>query len=133
MEISDFLLSDYASVDINGKFTLVGAGFTEIAAKKIPFVHPMMYIFIRLAVTQQDVGQNRVGLMITGEKGPLFKAEMNINVKGHNKNIKYIPITSQIANLKFDQPGDYDIEVRVNGKIHKCQTLTIKQIQTKKT
>lgn len=133
MEISDFLLSDYASVDANGKFTLVGAGFSEISAKKIPFVHPMMYVFIRLGVTQKDIGQNRVGLLIIGENGPLFKAEMNVTVKGHNKKIKYIPIASQIANLKFSHTGDYDIEIRVNGEIYKCQTLSIKQIQTKKT
>ena len=132
MEITDFLLSDYASVDSNGKFTLVGAGFTEIVAKQLPFVHPMMYVFIRLGVTQQDVGQNRVGLVIIGEGGPIFKAEMNVNVKGHNKNLKYVPITSQIANLKFVQSGEYDIEVRINGKIHKCQTLSIKQIQNNK-
>ncbi|MBU0467438.1 MAG: hypothetical protein KJ736_00065, partial [Candidatus Omnitrophica bacterium] len=127
------LLSDYASVDNNGKFTLVGAGFTEIAAKQIPFVHPMMYVFIRLSVTQKDVGQNRLGLLIIGEKGPIFNAEMNVNVKGHNKSLKYVPITSQIANLKFDHPGEYDIELRINGNINKCQTLLIKQIQNKKT
>jgi len=71
--------------------------------------------------------------LIIGEKGQIFRAEMNVTVKGHSQRLKYIPITSQILNLKFNYPGEYDIELRINGKIHKCQTLSIKQILNKKT
>ena len=116
MQVADLLFCDYAHIDKNGKATLVGAGFTEIVCKQVPFTCRMLYVFIRLFVKEKDVGQNRVFFRIVGEKGPIFKAEINVNVKKGKRGEVYIPLSSQILNLKFDAAGKYDVEVQINGQ-----------------
>jgi len=126
MQVSDLILSDYAAVNDRGKFTLVGAGFTEIITKKLPCIHPLMFVLIRLKVGAEDLGKNRVGIKIIGEKGAIFNAEVNINVAKIESGYKYIPLTNQITNLKFEEEGSYCLEVRVNGDLKRSQDLMIK-------
>ena len=129
MEVSDLILADYAAVNDRGKFTLVGAGFTEIATKKLPCVHATMFVLIRLKVDQEDIGKNRVGLRILGAHGPIFNAELNVNVSKTQAGPKYIPLTNKIANLKFDEQGIYCIEVMVNGVVKRSQDLSVRLIK----
>ena len=72
MEISDLILADFAAVSQRGKFTLVGAGFTEISTKKMPCIHNLMFLFIRVKATREDIGRNRFDVRIVGEKGSIF-------------------------------------------------------------
>ncbi len=130
MEVSDLILADYATVSERGKFTLVGAGFTEIATKKIPCVHNLMFLFIRIKATKKDAGRNRFNVGVIGEKGSVFKAEGDIGIKDNHQGKGYIPIVLQLNNLKFDSAGDYSIEVRINGELRKSQNLRIKHLES---
>lgn len=125
MEIQDLILADYAAANERGKFTLVGAGFSNIYAKKFPLVHPLMYILVRLKVTKNDIGKSRIEIRIVGEKGAIFKANCDLNVSKDHKEEELVPLPIQINNLKFDSAGLYNIEVVVNGEEEKSHRLKV--------
>lgn len=133
MEVSDLILADYAAANDRGKFTLVGAGITEITAKKLPCVHPLMFLLVRLKVTRQDVGRNRFDIRMIGEKGTIFKAEGNLDVPSQHEGEQHLPMPMQLVNLKFEDAGDYSIEVRINGELKQSQNLKIKLFETQTT
>jgi len=129
MEVMSLIPADYAAANERGKFTLVGAGFTEISTKKFPYVHPLMFLLVRLKLTQNDVGKNRIVIRLIGEKGSIFRAQMDIDVtkKGETATEQFINIPCQLSNTKFDTPGEYNFEVEINGET-KSQSLKIKDI-----
>ncbi len=128
MEVSDLILADYAAANEGGKFTLVGAGFTKISTKKIPCVHPMMFLLVRLKVTIADKGKNKVDIKIIGNKGTIFRAECDVDVSDNHKDEEHLPLPIRINNLKFEHAGDYTIDVMINGQSKSSQALTIVQI-----
>ena len=128
MEVSDLIFADYAATNERGKFTLVGAGFTEISTPNVPCVYPLMFIFMRVKVTKRDIGKNRVEVRLSGEKGAIFKADGDLVVSPEHQEEQHIPFSFQLVNLKFDQQGDYSLEVRLNGDLKQSQTLKIKLI-----
>ncbi|MGE5309267.1 MAG: DUF6941 family protein [Deltaproteobacteria bacterium] len=128
MEIADLIFADYATINERGKFTLVGAGFTEIGTLKLPCIHPLMYIFMRVRVTHEDLGKNRVEMRLTGDQASIFKADGDLNVAGQNKGEQYVPFCFQFVNLKFGSEGEYKLEVRINGELKQSQMLRIKLI-----
>ncbi len=128
MEVSDLILADYAAANERGKFTLVGAGITEINAIKLPCIHPIMFLMVRVKVTRQDLGRNRFDIRMIGEKGTVFKAEGNLDVPNEHEGEQLIPMPMQLVNMKFDDAGDYSVEVRINGELKQSQNLKIKLI-----
>ena len=132
MEVSDLILSDYAAANEGGKFTLVGAGITEINASRLPWIHPLMFLLVRMKITRQDVGRNRFDIRMLGEKGTIFKAEGNVEVKAEHEDEQYLPMPIQLVNLKFEVAGDYSIEVRINGDLKQSQNLRIKLSEIQK-
>ena len=130
MEVSDLILADYAAANDRGKFTLVGAGITEITAKKMPCIHPLMFLLVRLKVMRQDAGRNRFDVRMIGEKGTIFKAEGDLDVSSQHEGEQHLPMPMQLVNLKFEDAGDYSIEVRINGELKQSQNLKIKLLET---
>lgn len=129
MEVSDLILADYAAANDRGKFTLVGAGITEITAPQLPCIHPLMFLLVRMKVTRQDIGRNRFEIKLIGEKGIIFKAEGNLEVSSQHEREEHVPVPMQLVNLKFDEFGDYSVEVRVNGELKQSQNLRIRKIE----
>ena len=131
MLVQDLILADFAEANPGGKFTLVGAGITDIFAKKIPCMHALMFVFIRLQVTREDVGVNKVEIKLVGEKGSIFKAEADLNVAKEHAEEQHIPLVIRMVNAKFESYGDYEFQVYVNGGEAKAtQILRIKEQPT---
>ena len=126
MKVSDLIFADYAAANDRNKFTLVGAGFNEIFAQKIPCVHPLMFVLVRLKVTVKDVGKNRVEIRLVGEKGIIFKAECNVDVGDNHREEQYIVLPIQLQNLKFETAGEYQCEVLINGDLEKGNSHILK-------
>ena len=131
MVVQDLILADYAAANERGKFTLVGAGFTEIYAKKIPCIHPLMFLLVRLQVKMNDKGKNRVEIRIIGEKGTIFKADGNVDVSDDHKEESHNALPMKLNNLKFDYAGEYKIEIHINGEEKSTQVLKIKHLKPK--
>ncbi len=125
MDVPDLILADYAAANQGGKFTLVGAGITVIHTKKVPCIHPLMFLLVRLKVTRQDVGKNKVEIRFIGEKGIIFKADADLNVSEKHLDESCVAFPMQLVNMKFELAGDYSIEVRVNGELKQSQNLKI--------
>ena len=126
MEVTDLILADYAAANERGKFTLVGAGISEITTKKLPCIHPLIFLLVRLKVTRQDIGKNKIEICIIGEKGTLFKTENDLGVSKDFTDEQYVPMPIQLVNLKFELAGDYNIEVKINGELKQSHSLKIK-------
>lgn len=129
MDVPDLILSDYAAANQGGKFTLVGAGITGIHAQKVPYIHPLMFLLVRLKITRQDIGKNKVEIRFIGEKGIIFKADADINVSEKHVDEQCFPLPMQLVNMKFELAGDYSIEVRVNGELKQSQNLKINLVK----
>jgi len=129
MEVTDLILADYAAANDRGKFTLVGAGITEITAAKLPCIHPLMFLLVRFKVTRKDIGRNRFDIRMIGEKGTVFKAEGDLDVSSQQEGEQHLPMPIQLVNLKFEEVGDYSIEVRINGELKQSHNLKIKLLQ----
>ena len=126
MEVTDLILADYAAANEGGKFTLVGAGITGITATKLPCIHPLMFLLVRFKATRQDIGRNRFDIRMIGEKGTVFKAEGGLEISSQQEGEQYFPMPIQLVNLKFEDVGDYSIEVRINSELKQSQNLKIK-------
>jgi hypothetical protein len=133
MEVTDLILADYAAANERGKFTLVGAGISEITTTKLPCVHLLMFLLARLKVTRSDIGKNRIEIRLIGEKGTLFKTENNLDVPKDITEDHYIPVPIQLVNLKFELAGDYTFEVRINGELKQSHNLKIKLSESQKS
>ena len=112
---ASIIIADYAAANDGGKYTLVGAGITEIFTKKLPCIHPSMFILVRFQVTPSDKGKNRIEVRIVGEKGAIFKAQANLDVGQNHDEEKHLPFPFHLQNTKFEEEGVYNIEVLVNG------------------
>ena len=127
MDVSDLILADYAAANPRGKFTLVGAGFTNIFAKKMPCIHPLMFLLVRLKVTRQDIGLNKIDIQLVSEKGVIFKAEADMEVKPEHEDEQQLPSVITMVNTKFDDYGAYEFQVSINGEQKQSQILTVRQ------
>lgn len=125
MEVSTLLLADYASRDQGGKFTLVGAGITEIKVRQVPFVHPLIFLFLRIQTTIQDLGKNKIQILIKGKQGTLFQSEGDITVTPEHYERREIPIPFQLAGLKFPAEGEYIVEVMINNTLKQSQHFRV--------
>lgn len=127
MDVSDLLLADYAEANPGGKFTLVGGGFTNIKASKVPCVHPLMFLLVRFKVTRRDVGSNKILIRLVGEKGVIFKTESDLNVKPDHGDERHVSVVIRMVNTKFESFGAYEFEVSINGETKQSQILTLSQ------
>ena len=125
MQVSDLILADYAAGDGKGKFTLVGAGFNQLMADKIPYVHHSMFLLVRLKVTLQDIGSNKVMIRLVGDKGVVFKSEGAVKVHDDIQGERYVPMVIHLRDAKFENAGDYNFEVLINNKVSSSQLLRI--------
>ena len=129
MDVSDLIFADYAAANDRNKFTLVGAGFNEIAASKLPYIHPLMFILVRLKVTMKDIGKNRLEIRLVGDKGVIFKAEGDVDVSDNHRDEQYLAMPIQLQNLRFETDGEYQCEVRVNNEPKQSHSLRIRLLQ----
>ena len=116
MKVQDLILSDYAAANLGGKFTLVGAGIDNITPDKVPYRHPLMFVTVRLKVTEVDIGLNKVEIKLVGEKGVLYKKGIEINVKPEHSGEKHIPAVIGMVNTEFKEVGLYEFQVSINGE-----------------
>ena len=129
MEVSDLIFADYAAANERNKFTLVGAGFNEIFTKKLPCVHPLMFILVRLKVTIKDIGKNRIEVRLVGDKGTIFKAEGDVDVSDNHCEEQHLALPIQLQNIRFETDGEYHCEVWVNGEQKQSHVLRIRLLE----
>ena len=117
MDIEVFVLCDAATADIANKLNVLGV-FDTIGAMAFPAIHPQCAIAARLRFRYDEKGTHSVTIKLTNEQGiaiaPAFNADFNIVFPEAAVTISHNIIVS-IAALKLEKPGEYSIELSVDG------------------
>ncbi len=107
-----WLTCDGVHIDpATGKHTILGV-FSNIQARQFPVVHPYMVWFLTLTDVQpgKHTIKLSIGLDPTNPAG-LIQREFESQSPLHRINL-----INELRNLRFDQPGDYNILVEVNDE-----------------
>jgi hypothetical protein len=129
MEVEVFAVCD-AATDSSGKLNMLGA-FDRIGAKQFPLVHPHCAIALRVRFDRIEEGNHRVKLSLIDADGNEVIPAIDGNI-----GIKFPETSSSVCanmvlnmnGLKFEQPGQYAIELAVDGRYEKSLPINVIEI-----
>lgn len=130
MKIELFALCDFAA-DYGGKLTVVGI-FDSIFARQIPTVHPHCCLAVKLRFEKIEEGQKRLRLSIADDDGKLVVPAMEIPItvtmpaEAHTNTIQ---VVANIAGMKFEQFGEYSIDIAIDGRHEGSIPLFVRQMK----
>jgi hypothetical protein len=118
MKVEVLALCDHA-LDYGGKLIIIGI-FDTIAARQLPAVHPHCAIAARLRFEKIEEGEKHVRIVFSDADGkPILGQgiEMTFNVEMPDEMYSAtIQVMGNINNLKFDDYGEYAIDLAVNSR-----------------
>ncbi len=121
-------ICDYASFDQVGKLNILGI-FENINSIKFPYQHPQFFVVANISIPTSE--EYECVLRITNpenveiSKFTLPKVKVNVN-KGQSET--NIGIVGQFNGIKFDNPGQYKIEVLVNSDLIDSKEIKVSPI-----
>jgi hypothetical protein len=117
MNIQIAVLCD-AATDYGGKLNLLGA-FDTIATQQLPAVHPQCSIALRIAFNRIEEGSHKLKINFVNEDGKLVMHSIEIPFQiqvPSEVNLLVRNFVINIQQLKFDLPGQYSIDVAIDGR-----------------
>lgn len=117
------VLCDDIRREDNGKFMLIGL-FEAIGAKRFPAIHPALFVMnCWIAGSGMFKQKTRIidrdGGILAEDKETVFQLK---DLKTKHK------IIARFNNLKFDSPGEYSVEVMLDGDLKIRYPLLVKGI-----
>lgn len=117
MNIQVAVLCD-AATDYSGKLNILGT-FDTIITRELPAVHPQCAVALRLAFSRIEEGHHKVRMNFVNEDGkfvmPSIDMPVDVNIpQDVNFLVRNFVIT--IQQLKFENPGQYSIDVAIDGR-----------------
>lgn len=133
MEVEVFALCD-AATDSGGKLNVLGA-FDRINARQFPLVHPHCAIALRVRFDRIEEGNHRVKISLIDADGQSLIPGLDGNI-----GIKFPEdVQSVCANmvlnmngLKFEKPGQYSIELALDGRHEKSLPVNVVEMAKNK-
>ncbi len=133
MEVEVFALCD-AATDSGGKLNVLGA-FDRINARQFPLVHPHCAIALRVRFDRIEEGNHRVKISLIDMDGQSVIPGLDGNI-----GIKFPEdVQSVCANmvlnmngLKFEKPGQYSIEMALDGRHEKSLPVNVVELPAQK-
>jgi hypothetical protein len=129
MNIQVAVLCD-AATDDNGKLNLLGA-FDTIYVPQMPALHPQCAVALRVTFQAGDEGPRRLSLnFINADGHSIFQLpDMPVSVElpddPHFLTKNFIV---SIQQLKFDEPGLYSVDVRLDNEPVASVPLLVRQM-----
>ena len=117
------VLCDDVRREYNGKFILIGL-FETVGAKKFPAVHPTLYI---MNCWIGGLGTFRQRSRIINKEGKVLAEDKETTFALKDLKSKH-RIIARFNNLKFETPGEYSVEILLNGELKIRYPLLIKKI-----
>lgn len=117
MNIQIAVLCD-AATDYSGKLNILGT-FDTIITSQLPAVHPQCSIALRLAFSKIEEGSHKVKMNFVDEDGRFVMPSIDMPVEvivPSELNFLVRNFVINIQQLKFDKPGQYSIDVAVDGR-----------------
>lgn len=129
MNIQVAVLCD-AATDDNGKLNLLGA-FDTIYAPQMPAFHPQCAVALRVTFQPGDEGTRRLSLNFINADGrsilqvPDMQVPVTLPDDVHFLTRNFIV---NIQQLKFDEPGLYSVDVRMDNEAVAGVPLLVRQL-----
>ena len=130
MTIQIAVLCD-AATDYNGKLNLLGT-FDTILTSQLPAIHPQCSIALRISFNRIEEGSHKVKMNFVDEDGrlvmPSIDMPVDVSIPG-DANFLVRNFIINIQQLKFDQPGQYSIDIAIDNR-HEMSIPLLVKMQT---
>ena len=127
MQIQVAVLCD-AATDYNGKLNLLGT-FDTILTNQLPAIHPQCSVALRIVFNKIEEGSHKVKMNFVDEDGKLVMPSIDMPVDimmPADANFLVRNFIINIQQLKFEKPGQYAIDLAVNGRHETSIPLQVK-------
>jgi len=130
MNIQVAVLCDAATED-NGKLNLLGS-FDTIYAPQMPAVHPQCSVALRVTFVPGDEGTRKLTLSFINADGKAIMQNIEMPVPVALPDDAHFLTRNFIVNiqqLKFEEPGLYSVDVRLDNISQASIPLLVKMIE----
>lgn len=130
MNIQVAVLCDAATED-NGKLNLLGS-FDTIYAPQMPAVHPQCSVALRVTFVSGDEGPRKLTLSFINADGRAIMQSIDLPVQVTLPDDAHFLTRNFIVNiqqLKFEEPGLYSVDVRLDNSSQASIPLLVKLIE----
>ena len=111
-----------------GKCTVLGT-FSDISSRVFPVIHPVMFVFVQMTDIQGQVPIRlrmvRVVPQAPGEVEEFRTPDVVVTVPSP---LEVVEISIRLSGVRFDQPGEYRIQLVVRGHTAHERKLTVRQV-----
>jgi len=131
MTLELFAICDAATVS-GGKLNILGA-FDSICANQFPVVHPHCTIAVRIRFNRIEEGDHRLRMNVVDEDGRSIMSSLdgNMSVKfGGEDDSAVANLLINLQQLKIERPGQYGVDLAVNGRHEASLPLFVRQAKT---
>lgn len=132
MNIQVAVLCDAATEDASLKLNILGA-FDTIYAPQMPAVHPQCTVALRMTFQTGDEGTRKLTLNFINADGrpimqgiPPLPVQVTLPDDAHFLTRNFIV---NIQQLRFDEPGLYSVDVRLDDESHAGIPLLVKLVE----
>ena len=127
MTIQIAVLCD-AATDYSGKLNLLGT-FDTIITSQLPAIHPQCSIALRISFNRIEEGSHKVKMNFVDEDGrlvmPSIDMPVDVTIPG-DANFLVRNFIINVQQLKFDQPGQYSIDIAIDNRHEMSIPLLVK-------
>lgn len=127
MNIQLAVLCD-AATDYGGKLNILGT-FDTIVTNHLPAFHPQCSVALRIAFSKIEEGQHKVKMNFVNEDGKFVMPSIDMPVDVSmpaDANFLVRNFIINIQQLKFDNPGQYAIDLAIDGRQETCIPLFVR-------
>lgn len=122
--LNAFLLCDQVLRDQHGRCSLVGV-FQHLKSSVFPLPQRNFSVFISLA---EVVVPSRLELLFKDVKRGKLLQEVTVDCTTPVTPNQPYEINADFANVSFENPGDFDFELRADGQLLAIRSLTITRV-----
>lgn len=116
-------LCDLAFFSEGGKLNIIGV-FKNIFGHKLPIFHPQMYIVSSMSIKGDGNYEKIIKIIRLKDNVEIVSPlKFNLIVKGGQE--AEFGILGQLTNVKFEEAGQYEIQIFVNSEMIKKIPLSI--------
>jgi hypothetical protein len=119
-----------AATDYNGKLNLLGT-FDTIVTHELPAMYPSCSIALRISFNRIEEGAHKVKMNFVDEDGkyvmPSIEMPVQVEIPAE-ANFLVRNFVINIQQLKFDKPGQYSIDLAIDGRQETSIPLLVRHI-----
>jgi len=129
MNVQIAVLCD-AATDYSGKLNLLGT-FDTIVTQQLPAVHPQCSVALRIIFSRVEEGSHKVRMNFVDEDGRFVMPSIDMPVEvalPPDANFVARNFVINIQQLKFEKPGQYAMDIAIDGRQEASIPLQVKQV-----